>query len=449
MVGSCDMKALPSNVISTNRAILIVGLCASFLFYKYILQNFPSVMAPQLMDSFNLHGLGLGVLSGVYFWTYLIVPLFVGIILDHYGTRWVTSGAILCCAIGMFIFAKAMHLDAAIWGRSLIGVGVSFATVTYLKLASTCFSKKYYAGLTSILIASGMLGAVCGQMPLAWLISHLGWRASLSVLGWVGLVLAILFMVFVRDYVPATSDSSVESKNDHMPEGQHLWKNLLLIIKSKQNWLLTGYSGLAFAPVVIFCGLWGNPFLQKAYNLDKVISPSLISLVFAGLAIASPLFALFVNRIRNRCGFMFYSTLISAASISLVIYAHPMPIWMLGGLLFLFGFSLGAFPMVFVIGKESNPLFLAGTAISLINAGDAFLDALTEPAIGAILDAVGTVGTSSHDFSLSGYHIALAILPLYQIIGAFLMKWVKDDHGSISSVNRDERVRVNSATLLV
>ncbi len=447
MVGSCDMEALPSKVLSTNRAILIVSLCASFLFYKYILQNFPSVMSSQLMDFFHLHGLGLGVLSGVYFWTYLIIPLFVGIILDHYGTRWATSGAILCCAIGLFIFSHAEHLNVAIWGRTLIGVGVSFATVTYLKLASICFSKKYYVVLTSILIASGMMGAVCGQMPLAWLISHLGWRASLSALGWVGVVLAVLFVIFVRDYSGPTSKALSDAKDSKINESQQLWQNILLIVKSKQNWLLTAYSGLAFSPVVIFCGLWGNPFLQKAYHLDKVTSPSLISLVFVGLAIASPLFAMVVNRIHNRCHFMFYSTLVSAASIALVIYGHPMPIGMLGGLLFLFGFSLGAFPMVFVIGKESNPLYLAGTAISLINAGDAFLDALTEPAIGALLDNIGTVGNNPHDFSLFSYHVALSILPLYQIIGAFLLKWVKDDHGVIQRDAGRERTGLKSDNL--
>ena len=51
-------------------------------------------MTSQLMASFHLQGLGLGVLSGAYFWTYLIVPLLVGIILDHYGARWITSSAI-------------------------------------------------------------------------------------------------------------------------------------------------------------------------------------------------------------------------------------------------------------------------------------------------------------------------------------------------------------------
>ncbi len=160
--------ATPNKTYGKSQAMLILSLSATFFFYKYILQNFPSVMAAELMASFHLQGLGLGVLSGVYFWTYLIVPLFVGIVLDHYGVRWITTGAIFCCAIGVFIFSQAEQLNTAIVGRTLIGIGVSFATITYFKLASIWFDKQYYALLTSLLVTVGMLGAVCGQMPLAW-----------------------------------------------------------------------------------------------------------------------------------------------------------------------------------------------------------------------------------------------------------------------------------------
>lgn len=414
-----------NHLIGGRRAILVLSLAAAFFFYKYILQNFPSVMAPELMASFHLQGLGLGVLSGVYFWAYLIVPLFAGILLDHYGVRWICTGAILCSALGVFIFSQTKELNTAITARTLIGVGVSFATITYFKLASVWFEKKHYALLTSLLVAVGMLGAVCGQMPLAWLIHQAGWRTSLVNLGWAGSVLAVFFVLLVKDVPKSISMSSQENLSH---DSRSLKQDILLIIKNKQNWLLTGYGGLAFAPVIVFCGLWGNPFLQKAYNLDKLIAPSLISLVFIGLAIASPLFAFFSKRISNRCTFMFYSTLVSAFCISLVIYAHPLPIWMLGSLLFLFGFSLGAFPMVFVIGKELNPLYLAGTAISLINASDAFFDAITEPLIGKVLDYFGKGGLS-HEFSLTAYHIALAILPLYQILGAWMLRYVKDEQG--------------------
>ncbi len=416
--------ARPTKVDSTKKAILILSLSALFFFYKYILQNFPSVMAPELMAAFDLQGLGLGVLSGVYFWTYLIVPLFVGILLDYYGVRWITTAAIFCCAIGVFVFAHTEHLNTAILGRTLMGVGVSFATITYFKLASVWFDKKYYALLTSLLVSIGMLGAVCGQMPLAWLIHQSGWRTSLSNLGWAGIVLAILFVLFVKE--KSTSNTLEDEDHHRKQQGSQLKSDIQLIIKNKQNWLLTGYGGLAFAPVIVFCGLWGNPFLQKAYHLDALTAPFLISLVFIGLAVASPLFALISKFVKNRCTFMFYSTLVSAACVLLVIYAHPMPIWLVGSLLFFFGFSLGAFPMVFVIGKEINPLYLAGTAISLINASDAFFDAITEPLIGKILDFYGQVG-ATQEFTITGYHVALAILPLYQIIGAFLLKYVKDE----------------------
>lgn len=406
------------------RALLIITLCASFLFYKYILQSFPSVMAPQLMDSFHLQGLGLGVLSGVYFWTYLIIPLFVGIILDYYGARWVTGLSILCCAIGVLCFAKANSLNSAIWARALMGVGVSFASIAYFKLAAVWFDKKYYALLTSLLVTSGMIGAVFGQAPLAWMINHIGWRQSLLILSSVGFGLAFLFVLFVRDKSSARFLKNKTILNQQSSTNS-LKKDILLIIKNKQNWLLTAYSGLAFSPVVIFCGLWGNPFLQKAYQLDAVFAPTLISIVFIGVALGCPLCALAIDRVRNRCTFMLYSTLISALCLSLVIYAHPMPIWILAILLFMFGFSLGAFPIVFVIGKELNPLHLAGTATSLINASDALIDAITEPAIGKLLDVFGSTASVS-DFNVFSYHVALSVLPLFQIIGALLLLWVKD-----------------------
>jgi len=235
MLHSNDAEASKKQTTNTARAVIVLSLCAAFLFYKYILQNFPSVMSQQLMDSFHLQGLGLGALSGVYFWTYLIVPLFAGIILDHYGTRWITTGAILCCVVGIYIFSQAEQLDAAVFGRTLTGVGVSFATISYLKLASVWFAKKHYALLTSLLVAAGMIGAVCGQMPLAWLVEQVGWRASLADVAWIGGLFALVFFIFVKD-----KPSTVATHEHQTLSPQNsIWQDILSIIKNKQNWLLT------------------------------------------------------------------------------------------------------------------------------------------------------------------------------------------------------------------
>lgn len=129
--------------------------------------------------------------------------------------------------------------------------------------------EKYYALLTSLLVASGMIGAVFGQMPLAWLVNQIGWRGSLSSLAWTGVALAALFLLIVKDK-PNAETVTVQST-----ESQHLWSDILAIVKNKQNWLLTAYSGLAFSPIVIFCGLWGNPFLQKHIIWMRLLPPAL------------------------------------------------------------------------------------------------------------------------------------------------------------------------------
>lgn len=157
----------------------------------------------------------------------------------------------------------------------------------------------------------------------------------------------------------------------------------------------------------------------------------MISMVFVGLAIASPVFAKLSEYVKDRLAFMFYATLLSAMCLVLVLFVNPMPPWIVGVLLFGFGFFLGAFPLVFVIGKESNPLYLAGTVIAFINASDAFFDAVTEPLIGKILDTLNT----NSDFSVSSYLIALSVLPIYQIISACLLKGVQDNLNYKSELN--------------
>lgn len=94
---------MTTNKFKSTRAFAILTLAALFFFYKYILQNFPSVMTHELMHAFHVEGLGPGVLLSAYFWTYLLVPLFAGILLDTYGLRWISSLAIVIAALELLV----------------------------------------------------------------------------------------------------------------------------------------------------------------------------------------------------------------------------------------------------------------------------------------------------------------------------------------------------------
>jgi len=92
--------------------------------------------------------------------------------------------------------------------------------------------------------------------------------------------------------------------------------------------------------------------------------------------------------------------------------------------------------LVFAIGKEMNKLALTATVIAMINMSDALLDAITEPAIGKLLDLGWNGKMINHVpyFSLSSYHIALSILPFYLLTGTLILFWVKD-HREITNLN--------------
>lgn len=407
----------------TNKKypILVISLCACYLFYKYVLQIYPSIITDQLMREFDLSATGLGYLAATFYYTYMVTQLFVGVLIDKYGTRWLSSAAIFCCAFGVLAFSMSNTLTTAALSRGLMGFGVAFATVAYMRLAAGWFPPRQYAFISGLLVTAAMTGAVFGQAPLSYAVNILGWRECLLLIGVAGFILTLLFVFFVKD-APATVH------HGDIIEGYRLeFKDVLRVLKSKQNWLLTLYNGLAFSPIAIFGGLWGNPFLEQAYQLSKTEAASMISLVFIGLGLGSPLLGMFSDYLGHRRDVMIVSTLIGCAAISLILYCHPMPTFLLATLLFVFGFSLGCFMLVFTIGKELNPHFLTATIISMINTSEPVLNGITEPGIGKLLDLTwdGTVVNGIHVFSLQNYHLALSILPIYLLIAPLLLLWVK------------------------
>jgi MFS family permease len=403
--------------VSLAYPVLVISLAAAFLFYKYVLQIFPSIITEQLMAQFHLTGASLGALAATFYYSYLITQLFVGILLDKFSMRVLTSVAIFSCAMGVLLFSSAKTTLTASLFRALMGAGVAFATVSYMKLAAVWFPARHYAFISGLLATAAMAGAVFGQAPLACFIRDFGWRYCLAGVGLAGLLLSLIFFLCVRDGSAQAPERSVSVS----------LKEIIAVFKKKQNWLLTFYSGLAFSPVAVFGGLWGNPFMEQAYHLSKTEAASMVSLVFIGLGLGSPLLGMLSDKLGRRT-VMFFSTLLANLAITLVLYCNFLPLGLVSCLLFIFGFGLGAFMLVFAIGKEINPLPLTATVIAMINTCDALLDALTEPFIGKLLDLSwgGELVHGVHQFSLQSYHVALSVLPLYLVIAAVLLLWVNE-----------------------
>ena len=137
---------------------IVITFCALFLFYKYVLQVSPSVIVHDLMRRYHLDGAGLGNLAATFFYTYLVVQLFAGPLLDRLSARLLTACSILLCAVGVIWFSHAPTLLQAMIARGLIGAGAAFATVSYLKIAAIWFEPQKFAFVSGLLATAAMVG---------------------------------------------------------------------------------------------------------------------------------------------------------------------------------------------------------------------------------------------------------------------------------------------------
>jgi MFS family permease len=407
------------------RAWVIWFLSAFFMFYKYALEVSPSVMTSTLMSTFHINGVELGNFAACYFYAYLIMQIPAGLLLDKFGPRKVTTVAIALCALGSFVFAKAECLLVAGIGRFLTGAGAAFAAVNCLKLIANWFPFKHFAFMAGLMMTVGMLGAVGGQAPLSAFIDALDWRQAMIAIALVGLVLAAFFWFVVRDKAPDHRKNKTLVSPDIT-----LVNSLKRIFKNPQAWWLSTFSGFAFAPVMVFGGLWGVAFISQTYHLNQNISAQTVSLIFIGFAVGAPVFGWFSDWIGRRNIVMFWGTLVALISISVVIYAPGISHLFLIFFLFLFGFAISSFLLCFTMIREINLPILAATAIGFMNAFDALFGAFSDPLTGKFLDMGwdGHLVEGARVFSINAYKAAFLAIPAYLIISLALLWRIKETY---------------------
>lgn len=403
--------------------LVVWFIAAGFFFYKYLVQVSPSVMTDDLMRTFHVNGTGLGNLSAFYFYAYLCMQIPVGILLDKYSPRILTTSAILLCSLSTLLFSQTNALGWACASRALMGTGAAFAAVSCFKLAAVWFPSNRFALVSGLFMTAAMLGAIGGQMPLSVLVQHMGWRIALEIIGMIGLVLGFIYLLVIRDKPSAQAQSSPI-------QPVYLLESLKVMLKNKQAWLLSLYSGLAFAPVSVFGGLWGVPFLETAHHLTKNQAALAVSSIFVGFALGAPLLGWLSDFLGRRKPILYGGTLLALCCLTLVLYSSALPLTVLLMLLGCFGFCASGFFTSFAMIGELFPMYVVATILGIMNTFDAICEAFFEPLVGVILDTTwdGTSIEGIHRFSLQSYHMALLVFPVSLLLALVCLVFIKETY---------------------
>ncbi|MGL5742576.1 MAG: MFS transporter [Legionella sp.] len=404
---------------------IVWGLGCLFYFYECLLQVSPSVMSNELMRDFDVTSQTLGILSGVYFYSYAAMQLPGGVLMDYFGPQRLLTLATIVCAVSTIAFGMTDNFFMACVARLMIGCGSAFAAVGTMKLAANWFPAQRFALLTGLMVTIGMLGAIGGEAPLAMLIDGFGWRRSMLIMGGIGLILAMLLIVIAKD-----APKKHETASHHHHDEERLIPSLLTLMKNKQLWLVACYGGLMYMATPVFCGLWGVPFLMNKMEITKTTAANYISLVFIGWAIASPLWGIFSNRIVLRKPPMYIGCIGSLICSVIFIFVPINTAIYMEILLFAFGIFSAGFLPAFTVAKELCNRKYVATGLSFMNMMNMIGIALAQPLIGYILDLMweGELNGHVRVYPLEAYHTGLAILPLGMLIALIILPKIKETY---------------------
>ena len=129
-----------------------------------------AVLAPTLAAEFGLTAGGLGLLSSMYFLSFAVCQLPVGVAMDRFGPRRVNAALLLVAALGGTWFAYAESAAAAIAARAVIGVGVSACLMASLTAFVLWYPPGRLSTMNAIAFSAGALGAMTTTVPLELLL---------------------------------------------------------------------------------------------------------------------------------------------------------------------------------------------------------------------------------------------------------------------------------------
>jgi predicted MFS family arabinose efflux permease len=403
------------------RPWLVWWIAAAFYLYELVLRVSPSVMTDGLMSSFNATSTLIGILISFYYYSYTVLQLPCGIIIDKLGAKNLLLSSSVLCIAGSCLFASTENINIAQLGRFLIGAGSACAFISCLQIATNLFASKYFVILVGVTNVMGTFGGLLGGFPVAKLVNSFGWRTTTYVLAGIGIVIVVLIVLFIPKNIRNASDNRNSSS---IP----ILKTVLNLISNYQVVLSGIVSGLMYLPISSFAELWVVPFFMSKYGVNNETASTAAAAIFVGVAVGSLVIAMLVRRLG---GYMkslrIFAILTVALFVFLVFKSDDFTTSII--VVFLIGVMTGAQPICFTCSKNYVPAHMAGSALAMTNCLIMAIGAIFQPMLGALLDSFwggefAENGVRIYDASC--YKFAILTIPVAIFASVFISLFMKE-----------------------
>lgn len=166
----------------------IVGLLFVASLINYFDRATISFALPMISKELGLGPEAKGVLLSAFFWSYALMQIPMGLLADRLNLRWLYAVSFTLWSISQGLMGLATGLGMLVAFRMLLGIGEAIYLPGGSKIVSLLFPPAE-RGLPSGLFDAGTrTGLVLEAFMVPWMLTHLGWRTTFTIIGFTALL---------------------------------------------------------------------------------------------------------------------------------------------------------------------------------------------------------------------------------------------------------------------
>ena len=251
-----------------------------------------SVAAPQLQREFGLSPEELGLLFSAFFWSYSLLQVPGGMVLDRFGVTRVGRWGALLWAVASAVTALSGGFAGILAARVLLGVAEAPAFPANQKATGYWFPRNERARSTAIFDSAAKFSNVIGVPLVAFAIVRLGWRWGFGITAALSLGYFVAYWLIYRD--PSQDERLSAEERGYIvaggatPEGVSAGGNnamLGYLLRNRKVWGLTiGFAAYGYSFYLFLTWLPGYLVQTLHMSILKSAGYATIPWIFASLS---------------------------------------------------------------------------------------------------------------------------------------------------------------------
>lgn len=284
----------PVETITSSRRWTIVGLlCLGMIIAYFDRVNLSvALAAPDFKAFFKLSDTDRGALNAAFFWSYALLQIPAGWLVDRFGVKRPFAAGFLLWSV----FSAAAALTGSFWElfvlRLLLGVGESVVTPAGMRWIRYHCAENQRGLAVGLYMAAAKLGPAIGAILATRLMVAYGWRPMFVILGLGSLAWLVPWLALVSDD---------DRKLERAGSTGAATVPFVRVLASPVIWG-TVIGTFCYQYFVYFCMTWMPSYFveRRGLSLDSMGLYTMFS--FTGMAVVATLAGWVADRMIERGG---------------------------------------------------------------------------------------------------------------------------------------------------